>query len=250
MKKVSFVTGGSKGIGAAVCRELASNGDYVFIGYSNSEDEANKVKTDILEKGGECEIIKIDVSNENDINSAYEYVKNKVSKIDKLACCAGVEDFSSLFDISKNRFDHVFGINTFGQFKCTSLFSNIINEGGAIVLTSSVSAKMTVREHMLYASSKAAVESFVKNASLELGDKGIKINAIAPGAVATGMAAGNAHKYIPKGLNIELKDWKGVNSACKRIGNVQEIAKAYNFLLSDSVPFMTGSTMNVDGGRI
>lgn len=249
-KPIAVVTGGSRGIGAAVCRELASQEVYVFIGYNNSEAEARQVQTSILGSGGSCSILNINVNDEESIIRAVEEVKSQVEKIDMLACCAGVEDFTAVEDIKKSVFDKVFNTNTFGQFKCVSEFHKLMTAGGRIVLTSSVSVRMSVRQHMLYAASKAAVECFVKNAALELGDKGIAINTISPGAVATGMAAENAHKYIPKGLRLELSEWKEINNACKRIGNVGEIAKAYSFLLSNDVPFMTGSLISIDGGRI
>lgn len=249
-KSTAIVTGGSRGIGAAVCRELASRGVHVFIGYNKSEDQANQLKEDILKKGGSCQLLKVDVTDEKDIIRSADEVKNSVGEIDLLACCAGVTDFRPLEEIDQNAFYEIFNINAFGQYKCVAEFHKLMRSGGRIVLTSSVSVRMSVRNHMLYSASKAAVECFVKDVAIELGDKGIIINAIAPGATATGMSSGNAHKMIPRGLTIELPKWKEINNACKRIANVDEMAKAYAFLLSKDVPFMTGSVMRVDGGRI
>lgn len=198
----SSLTTTIQGVAVGVGTGFLAQGAHVFIGYNNNQVATTQVQTSIIENGGSCTILNINVSDEDSIIHAVEEVKEQVDKIDMLACCAGIEDFTAVEDIKKNVFDAVFNTNTFGQFKCVSEFHKLMTKGGRIVLTSSVSVRMSVRQHMLYAASKAAIECFVKNVALELGDKGISINAISPGAVATNMAAGNAHKYIPKGVGL------------------------------------------------
>lgn len=248
--KVAVVTGGSRGIGAAVAARLAAEGAAVVIGYRDNQEAAQAAASSLCADGGRAVALRADVTDPDQTKGLVERAVAEFGRLDVLASCAGIEHFGSLENIAPADFDRVFAVNTRGQLFAVQHAAAHMRAGGRIVLTSSVSASRAVFGHTLYAASKAAVEAMVLNLSAELGRRGITVNAIAPGGTATDMAAEHAHSYQHPAVRdtMPLSQWLAVHGALGRLAQPEEIAAGYAFLASDDAAYMTGRTLPVDGG--
>ena len=247
--KVAIVTGSSRGIGKEIVMRLAQQGAKVIVNYRSSPDEAEKVVNKIEQQGGEATVIQADVSQVDQSKQLVEKTVEKYDQLDILVSNAGIEHFAKLEEITLEDFNRVFSVNVAGQLFVAQAAAAYLPRGGRIVLTSSVSAKMAVFYHTLYAASKAAVSAMVRNLALELGERGITINAIAPGGTATDMAKESAKHYTHPSLRDVPPDvlLKSIG-ALQRLAQPEEIAAAVAFLVSDDASYVTGSTLAVDGG--
>lgn len=245
-----MVTGGSRGIGAAVAKRLAAEGAAVTIGYRGNKEAADALVAELNGVGGRAVAVQADAADSERTRALIERAVAEFGRLDVLASCAGIEHFDALEKITPADFDRVFAVNTRGQLFAAQHAAAHMSEGGRIVLTSSVSASRAVFGHTLYAASRAAVESMVLNLSAELGRKGITINAIAPGGTATDMAAEHGASYQHPDLSgkMSLSEWLNVQVALRRLAEPYEVAAAYAFLASDDAAYMTGRTLQVDGG--
>ncbi|MFJ5644968.1 SDR family NAD(P)-dependent oxidoreductase [Streptomyces sp. NPDC093223] len=248
--KVAVVTGGSRGIGAAVARRLVQEGAAVAVGYRGDEEAAAALVAELAEGGGRALAMRADVADPEQTRALVERAVAEFGRLDVLASCAGVEHFDALEGITPADFDRIFAVNTRGQLFAVQHAAAHLGEGGRIVLTSSVSASRAFFGHTLYAASKAAVESMVLNLSAELGRRGIAVNAIAPGGTATDMAREHGASYLHPDLagKQDLDDWLRVGVALRRLAEPSEIAAGYAFLASADASYMTGRTLRLDGG--
>ncbi|MCQ4082449.1 SDR family oxidoreductase [Streptomyces sp. RB6PN25] len=248
--KAAVVTGGSRGIGAAVARRLAAEGASVAIGYRGNKEAADALVAELTGNGSRAIAVQADVADPEQTAAMIARAVAEFGRLDALASCAGIEHFDALDKITPADFDRVFAVNTRGQLFAAQHAAAHMREGGRIVLTSSVSASRAIFAHTLYAASKGAVESMVLNLSAELGQKGITINAIAPGGTATDMAAeyGASYQHPEQVGKISLTEWLNVQVALKRLAEPSEVAAGYAFLASDDAAYMTGRTLQVDGG--
>ncbi|WGV26854.1 SDR family NAD(P)-dependent oxidoreductase [Halotia branconii] len=248
-KKVAIVTGSSRGIGKEIAMKLAQEGARVVINYNRSPEKAEEVVNQIQQQGGEATAIQADISQVDQIQQLVEKAVEQYGQLDILVSNAGVEHFGKLEEIAPQDFERVFSVNVAGQLFVTQAAARHLSSGGHIVLTSSVSAKIPVFYHTLYAASKAAVSAMVLNLAPELGERGITINAIAPGGTATDMAEENAKFYTHPALrdlppNTVLK----TTASLQRLAQPKEIAAVVAFLVSDDASYITGSTLAADGG--
>ncbi|OIJ88978.1 dehydrogenase [Streptomyces sp. MUSC 14] len=248
--KVAVITGGSGGIGAAVARRLASEGAAVAIGYRGNKDAADALVDELAANGGRAIAVQADAADAEQTQALIDRVVTEFGRLDVLVSCAGIEHFDALENITPDDFDRVFAVNTRGQLFAVQHAAAHMGAGGRIVLTSSVSASKAFFGHTLYAASKAAVEAMVLNLSAELGEKGITINAIAPGGTATAMAVEYGAGYLHPELagKTSLSDWLKTQVALKRLAEPSEVAAGYAFLASDDAAYMTGRTLQYDGG--
>ncbi|MFQ3559866.1 SDR family oxidoreductase [Streptomyces gramineus] len=248
--KVAVVTGGSRGIGAAVARRLVQEGAAVAVGYRGNEEAAAALVAELTEGGGRALAMQADVADPEQTRALVERAVAEFGRLDVLASCAGVEHFDALERITPADFDRIFAVNTRGQLFAVQHAAAHLGEGGRIVLTSSVSALKAFFGHTLYAASKAAVESMVLNLSAELGRRGIAVNAVAPGGTATDMAREHGASYLHPDLagKQDLDDWLRVGVALRRLAEPSEIAAGYAFLASADASYMTGRTLRLDGG--
>ena len=169
--------------------------------------------------------------------------------LDILVSNAGIEHFGALEDITPEDFDRIFSVNTRGQLFAVQAAVRHMRPGGRLVLTSSVSARIGVFHHTLYAASKAAVSAMVMNLAPELGARGLTINAIAPGGTATDMAAENAKHYTPPSLQgVSPEAVLQSQVALGRLARPEEIAATVAFLVSEDASYITGSTVAINGG--
>ncbi len=247
--KTALVTGGSRGIGAAIVRRLAEEGVAVAINYRSGSAAAEALVQEITEKGGQAQAFQADVSDPAQPKKLVEQVTAALGGLDLLVSNAGIEHFGALESITLEDFDRVFHTNVAGQLFMTQAAVPAMSSGGRIVLSSSVSAISTVRHHAVYAASKAAVRAMVRNLAPELADRGISINAIAPGGTNTDMAAEHTKSYIPPALAELGQDaFLKSKTALGRWGDPSEIAAVVVFLLSPDASYITGTTVEANGG--
>lgn len=249
--KVAVVTGGSRGIGAAVAARLAGEGAAVALGYRSGQAAADTLVAELKTEGGTAIAVRADVADPDQTKALIEHAVAEFGRLDILASCAGIEHFDALENITPADFDRVYIVNTRGQLFAAQHAAAHMREGGRIILTSSLSASRAIFGHTLYASSKAAIESMVLNLAPELAARGIAVNAIAPGGTATDMAAENAAHYQHPQLagKIPLDEWLTMHGALGRLAEPAEIAAGYAFLASDDASYMTGRTLQLDGGH-
>ena len=247
--KVAVVTGGSRGIGASTTRRLASEGAAVAVNYRSNASAAEALVNEIVDNGGRATAFKGDVTEPSQSRSLMEHVVAEFGALDLVVSNAGVEHFGTLNSISPEDFDRVFHTNVAGQLFVVQAAAAVMATGGRIVLTSSVSARIGVHHHALYAASKAAVNAMVLNLAPELAEIGIAINAIAPGGTATDMAAENGEYYthpvlagVDGGVVLRSK------TALGRLATPDEIASIVAFLLSEDASYLTGSVVDASGG--
>ncbi|WP_254206799.1 SDR family NAD(P)-dependent oxidoreductase [Nocardia alni] len=243
-----LVTGGSRGIGAAIVRRLASQGAAVAVNYRSDQGVADELVGELRDNGCAASAFPADIS---DAAQAHELVGAVVSEfggLDLLVSNAGVEHFGALESITQADFDRLFQTNVAGQLFVTQAAVAAMTGGGRIVLSSSVSVRLAVYHHALYAASKAAISAMVRNLAPELAARNIAINAIAPGATATRMTEYAPHYIHPALTDVPFDTLLRSMSALGRLAQPDEIAAVVAFLLSPDASYITGTTIEADGG--
>jgi len=237
--KVAVVTGGTSGIGLATAREFAELGARVII-TGRKKSEVDKVASDLNVTGFVSDQGKL-----SDIDDLVIQVKTLFGTVDILFINAGIVLFSSIEDATEDHFDRIMDINFKGSFFTLSKFLPIINSGGAITLLSSINATTGQSLSAVYSASKGALNSLVNVAATELAPRGIRINAVCPGPIATNLLA-------PAGLDKATVEQFASRTLgkipLKRFGRPEEVAKLVSFLSCDDAAFITGSEYVIDGG--
>lgn len=246
-KEVAFVTGGASGIGKAVCLELSSKGNSVIIA---DIDEAKGGETceEICSNGGEAIFHRVDVRERDQIRHAADNSVKRFGKITGLVNCAGLVTMTSLDELTEEEWDLVVDVNLKGTWLTTQEVSRDIATagGGAVVNISTVEAEVVVSSkgscQVHYNASKGGVKMLTKALSVELAKKSIRVNAVAPGPIATDFVSLEGIT-APETLE-ELKE----RLLIPRVGLPEDVAKAVNFLLSEEASWITGVHLPVDGG--
>ncbi|EOW6613455.1 glucose 1-dehydrogenase [Vibrio fluvialis] len=243
MNKVVIVTGGSRGIGAATSKLLAKQGYAVCVNYRANQASADQVVGAITDMGGRAFAMQADVANEQEVEALFAATQQRFGVVTHLVNNAGILDKQSrLADMSLERFNHVMNTNVTSCFLCCREALKQMPAGGAIVNVSSAASRSGAPfEYVDYAASKGAMDSLTKGLSLEVAEQGIRVNAVRPGFIYTEMHAdggepGRVDRLAP---NIPLK----------RGGTPEEVANAIAWLLSEEASYVTGSFIDLAGGR-
>lgn len=244
--KVAIVTGGSGGIGEAICERLAQEGAKVVINYRSHPDEAKETKEKVEKIGGEGHIVKADLSKVDEINSLVQESINHFGKVDILVNNAGLEKRADFWDITEDDYDLVLNVNLKAVFFTTQAVVKHLketNNKGRIINISSVHEELPFPHFTSYCASKGGVKMIMRNLAVELGPLGITINNVAPGAIKT---------PINQGLLDNPEQLKKVtqNIPLGRMGEPEDVSGIVAFLASDEAKYITGSTFYVDGGLL
>lgn len=239
--KIALVTGGGKGIGAAIAKEMASQGATVIVNYSRSEEAAKKVQSEIRSNGGKADIFRCDVSDYNSVKAMIGDIIQHYGRLDILVNNAGIVKDGLLMRMKETDFDKVIEINLKGTFNCIQNVARqmLKQRYGRIINMSSVVGIYGNAGQVNYAASKAGIIGLTKAAAKELGSRGITVNAIAPGFIQTDMTGG---------LNQELKEKMLAAISLGSFATAEDIAHAACFLASDGARYITGQVLGVDGG--
>jgi NAD(P)-dependent dehydrogenase (short-subunit alcohol dehydrogenase family) len=242
--KVALVTGGTSGIGKATAIEFARAGAKVVLS-GRRENEGAQVVAEIKKLGGDAAFVRADVAKDGDVKKMVDFTVDKYGKLDVAFNNAGVEWKGSLDQASEAEYRRIFDINVWGvlnsmRHEIPAMLKN--GGGGAIVNTSSVAGHVGLGEVSIYIASKHAVEGLTKSVALEFARQNIRVNAVAPGVIATDMFA----RFAGDELGDQITSMIPVG----RKGVSEEIAAAVLYLCSDDAKFTTGTSLIVDGGWI
>ena len=237
--KVAIVTGGSRGIGAAIAKELARNGAQVAFNYQSRIDSAEALVKEIEDEGGTSFAIKADVSDYKDIELFLDEVVSRFGRVDILVNNAGITRDRSFRNLSREEWNEVINVNLNSIFNTTSSVINqmIDNKFGRIINISSIIGQSGGFGQSNYAAAKAGMVGFTKSLALETAKSGITVNAICPGFIETEMVAA-----MPENVKEQMIS----KIPMKRLGQVDEIAEAVLFLAQ--ADYITGQSINVNGG--
>ncbi|MNC21618.1 3-oxoacyl-[acyl-carrier-protein] reductase FabG [compost metagenome] len=240
--KVAIVTGSSRGIGRSVAERLAEEGASVVINYSSSPKQAEEVVQGIQAKGGTAAALQADISKPAQIEQLYKDTKALFGQIDIVVNNAGIMVNSLIGEATEEQFDKQFAINVKGTyFSCQQAFFHLEQGGRIINFSTSVNGQM-FPSYSMYAGTKGAVEQFTRQLAKEFGSKGITINAVAPGPVATDL-------FLEGKSEAQLEGLKKAN-ALGRLGQPEDIAGVVSFLAAEQSGWITGQTLRVNGGFI
>jgi 3-oxoacyl-[acyl-carrier protein] reductase len=241
--KVALVTGGSRGIGRATALELASLGAKVAVNYAGSEGKAQEVVEEIKAMGGEAIKIKADVANSEEVQAMIKEVIETFGSLDILVNNAGITRDNLLMRMKEDEWDSVIATNLKGVFLCTKAVSRQMmkQRSGRIINISSIVGVSGNAGQANYVAAKAGVIGLTKTSAQELAARGITVNAIAPGFIATDMT---------DELSEEVKNGILSQVPLAKFGEVADVAKVVAFLASEGSKYMTGQTLHVDGGMV
>jgi 3-oxoacyl-[acyl-carrier protein] reductase len=238
--KIAVITGGADGIGRAGSLKFAAEGAVVIIWDMNS-DKGMQTVSEIVEAGGKAIFAKVNTASYTDVDRATNEAVEKYGRIDILVNNAGITRDASLKKMTPEMWQQVIDVNLTGVFNCAKCVSAVMVEKGygRIINTSSVVALYGNFGQTNYVATKAGVIGLTKTLARELGRKGITVNAVAPGFIATDMV-----KKMPE----EVLKAMEAKVPVGRLGAPEEIASAYLFLASDEAAYINGATLSVDGG--
>lgn len=241
--KVALVTGAGRGIGKAIALKLSSLGAAIVINYRSSEKEAKELIDEITDFGGKAEAVQGDVSKIKDVEKVVKFAAEKFGKLDILVNNAGITKDTLLLRMKEEDFDKVIEVNLKGVFNCTKHASSIMlkQKSGKIINISSVIGLAGNAGQANYAAAKAGIIGFTKSVAKELGARGITVNAVAPGFIATDMTEVLSHKIKEKLIE---------NIPLRKLGSPEDVANLVAFLASDNANYITGQVINVDGGMV
>ncbi|PWK15715.1 3-oxoacyl-ACP reductase FabG [Tumebacillus permanentifrigoris] len=238
--QVAIITGGASGIGKETALLFAKNGAKLVIADYN-EAGGQAALEELRALGTEAEFVKADVSNREDVQTIVDTALNRFGRIDILVNNAGITRDGFLVKMDPAAWDQVISINLTGVFTCTQLVAGVMMQQGAGVILNAASVVGLYGNvgQTNYAAAKAGVIGMTKSWAKELGPKGVRVNAVAPGFIMTAMTDSMPEKVL--GLMEE-------KTPLRRLGQPMDIAKAYLFLASDDASFVNGAVLSVDGG--
>ena len=239
--KTALVTGASRGMGRASALALAGMGAQVLVHYSSGVREAEAVVAEIRKAGGRADAVAADLSAPDGPHKLAKQVRAVVGdRLDILVANAGISKAATIEETTVEDFDQLFAVNVRAPFFLVQQLLSILGSGGSVVLVSSLAAHAVVGTLSAYAATKGAIDTLVKHFAAVLGARSIRVNAVAPGVVATDMSSftkTDAGRTTTFGMQ-----------ALKRLAQPDDISGVVAFLASDDARWITGDTVHVDGG--
>ncbi|MGN6123266.1 MAG: SDR family NAD(P)-dependent oxidoreductase [Sphingomonas oligoaromativorans] len=240
--RIALVTGASRGLGRATALRLAELGARVIVHYGASRDAADTLAAEIRAKGGQADVLGADLAAPDGGHKLADAVKALgIARLDVLVANAGIAEMQPIETQTVESFDRQFAVNVRSPFFLVQQLLPILGEGSSVIFLSSVVARVAFDGTAIYSATKGAVEVLTRNLAKELGPRGIRVNAIAPGAIDTDMA----QDFL--GTEESREFVKGMQ-ALKRIGQPEDIADAVALLASDRSRWIDGRSIEVSGG--
>ena len=239
--RVAVVTGGGRGIGRAIAARLAEEGANVAISYRSNDAAAEETAQKVRDAGAKCEIFKGDVASPEDVQALFAGVSDAFGRVDILVNNAGITRDNLMMRMKEDEFDEVLRTNLKGTYLCTraALRPMVRARWGRIVNVGSVVGLVGNAGQANYAASKAGIIGFTKSVAREVAQRGITVNAVAPGYVETELTGG-----LPEGVKEQIL----AQVPSGRFGEPEEVAGVVAFLSGEGGGYITGQTIAVDGG--
>jgi len=240
--KVAVVTGSSKGIGAAIAKQLASDGASVVVNYASDKAGAEKTVAEIVKAGGKAIAVGASVAKPEEIETLFAETKKAYGKVDILVNNAGVYSFAPLEAVTIEEYTRIFDTNVRGVLLTTKAALELIPEGGSIINIGSIVSETAPAASSIYTASKGAVDAITRVLARELGPKKIRVNALNPGITGT---EGTQTSGI---IGSEFEQGLVAQTPLGRLGQPQDIATVASFLASDDAGWVTGALLQAGGG--
>ncbi|MCX7595634.1 MAG: SDR family oxidoreductase [Fischerella sp.] len=238
-KKVAIVTGGSRGIGAAICKKLAEHGAEVVVNYASSRDAANQVVEQIQSGGGKAVALKADVTVSSQVIHLFDQTESRLGKVDILVNNAGIAEYGSLAEITDESFDKQMNLNVRAVFVASREAARRMGEGGRIInIGSALGEAVPMPGISVYCATKFAVAGLTRGWARDLGTRKITVNCIEPGPIDTELNPADGPQA----------DYQKRMTALGRYGTTDEVAALVAFIASKEASNITGATLRVDGG--
>lgn len=242
--KVSIITGAANGIGQACARLFAEQGAKVVLA-DIQDAQGQSLAQELIAQGQQASYVHCDVGHKSDVDALVTQVLKQYGRIDVLVSNAGIFKTSPFLEVSESDFDEVLRVNLKGAFLMGQAAARAMkaNGGGAIVHMSSVNGVMAIPEIASYNVSKGGINQLTRAMALALADDGIRVNAVAPGTIATELARQAVLTSDAARTKILSR------TPMKRLGEPEEVARTVAFLASDAASYITGEILTIDGGR-
>ena len=243
MRKITLITGGSRGIGAACVRAFAEDGYAVAFLYNNSRDKAETLVQTLRSEGRDVSAYQCDVADADQVQAVISDILRTYRRIDALVNCARIAHIGLFTDMTEAEWDHLFAVNVRSAFSVTKavLPGMISRQTGAIVNVSSMWGEVGASCEVAYSATKAALIGMTKGLAKEVGPSGVRVNCVTPGVIETDMNA-----QLTADDRAALAD----ETPLGRIGSAEEVAKTILFLCSEGASFITGQILGVSGGLV
>lgn len=241
--KVAVITGGNSGIGRAIAERFHAQGASVTI-FGRTEETLDET-LDMI--GGEDDSLAVqgDVTNPDDLDALYAAVEERFGRVDILVANAGVGEMGPFDSVDEETFDQMTDVDFKGSFFTVQKALPLLSDGGSVMFTTTSATEMVLPEMVVYAAAKSALNSLTRTLAVELGSRGIRVNAISPGPIET---PGLERLGIPTEQVTEEMGQLAEQTPLNRFGQPDEIAGVALFLASDDASYVTGAKINADGG--
>lgn len=238
--KTAFVSGASRGIGAATARLLAEEGCNVVAAYHRNDSGAAATAEAVRRVGRSAWMVRLDLADIASIEAAMRQLEHEVQRLDIAVLCAGTNVISPLLEVTPDEWNEVINVNLNGTFYLLRAISPLLNDQGSIVTVASVAGHTGAAHHAHYAAAKAGVINLTKSAAKTLAPR-IRVNCVAPGLTDTEMGQQAIAEQSP--------DYLAKKLLARRMAAPEEIARSIVFLASPAASFVWGATLDVNGGR-